>query len=211
MDEDQALAALREILARPEYQVDRSVPWWQQLLAPVADFVWSAVARLVQMVLDSANGREGLYGLGVLAVCIVLLAIVASYLMRAVRLTMVRDNQVGRASLAERRERSERLWQMAQQAAAAGQHADAIRLLYLSVLHALDERALLHIEANLTNREHAERLRALHPSLSDGFTRVVDQYDRVRYGHAAVSAAVFEDFSSRAQRVRAAALSDSVV
>ena len=207
MDENQALAALREILARPEYQVDRSVPWWQELLAPVADFVWSAMARLVQMVLDSATGREGLYGLGVLAVSGVLLAIVASYLIRAVRLTMVRDDRVGRASLAERHERSERLWQMAQQAAAAGQHAKAIRLLYLSVLYALDERALLHVEANLTNREHARRFNAVHPSLSDSFSRLVEQYDGVRYGHPDVSAAMFEDFSRTAQHVRGAALS----
>ena len=209
MGEEQALARLREILARPEYQVDRSIPWWQQLLAPVVDFVWSSVARLFQTALDTASGREGLYGLGVLAMCVALFAVASVYLVRAVRLAVMRESRVAGASLAERREQSERLWQAAQQAAAAGEYAEAIRLAYLSVLYAMDEHALLHVQANLTNREHAQRLRTLHPPLGDGFSHVVEQYDRVRYGHAAVGADVFAEFSGRVQRVRTAALSGS--
>lgn len=209
MGEEQALTRLREILARPEYQVDRSVLWWQQLLAPVGDFVWSAFARLFKTAIDSASGREGVYGLGVLALCVVLLAIAIGYLVRAVRLAVVRESRVARANLAERRERSERLWQAAQQSAATGEYAEAIRLLYLSVLYAMDEHALLHVQANLTNREHAQRLRTVHPLLADGFSVVVEQYDSVRYGHAAVSADLFADFSGRAQRVRTGALGGS--
>ena len=211
MGEDQALSVLRDILARPEYQVDRSVPWWQQLLEPVVDFVWSAAAALIQTLLDTGNGREGLYGLGVLALCGAVLAFAASYLIRAIRLTVVGESQVGRANLAQRRERSERLWQSAQQLAADGQFAGAVRLLYLSALYALDERALLQVEANLTNREHAQRLRSAHPSLGDGFGHLVEQYDRVRYGHTPVSRDVFADFSGRVQRLRTVALGGSVV
>lgn len=209
MGEDEALARLREILARPEYQVDRSLPWWQQLLAPVWDFLWSALARLFQTARETASGQEGLYGLGVLALCVVAIAVAGTYLVRAARLAVVRESRVARASLAERRERSDRLSQAAQQAAAAGDYAEAIRLLYLSVLYAMDERALLHVEANLTNREHAQRLRTMRPSLGDGFSQVVEQYDRVRYGRAPVSADLFADFSGRVQRVRSAALSGS--
>src|SRR5437879_13375923 len=107
----------------------------------------------------------------------------------------MRDSQFGSASLAERRERSERLWQTAQQLAAAGQLAEAVRLVYLSALYALDERALLHIENALTNREHAGRLSAAHPELGDGFARLVQTYDRVRYGSAAVSGDAFHELS----------------
>jgi len=206
MPEEQALDRLREILARPEYQLDRSVPWWQQLLAPLIEFVWGVLSRLVQLVLDASAGREGSLGVTVLIVCLVLLAAVGVYLGRAVRLSVVRENQQRTASLAERRERSDQLWQAAQQLAASGQLAEAVRLLYLSALYALDERALLHVELNLTNREHAQRLRQLYPALGNSFTELVERYDRVRYGHLAVADDSFADFSGRAQRVRSAAL-----
>ena len=64
MGEDQAIVRLREILARPEYQVDQTLPWWQQLLAPLLDFVWSLISPLIQLVLASAAGQEGPIGAG---------------------------------------------------------------------------------------------------------------------------------------------------
>src|SRR5205823_1268508 len=118
----------------------------------------------------------------VLIVSVVLVAFVLVYLVRAVRLSVRRDSRVRAASLAERRERSERLWQTAQQLAAAGQFAEAVRVVYLSALYALDERALLHVESSQTNREHARRLSQLHPDVGQTFSDVVQQYDRLRYG-----------------------------
>lgn len=209
MPEDQALQRLTDILSRPEFQVDHSVPWWQQLLQPVFDFVWRLVARLLQVLLASATGEEGLLGWSVIAGCLVLVVAVAIYLVRAVRLSVTRDSRLRTASLAERRQRSEQLWQSAQQLAAAGNLAEAVRLAYLSALYALDERALLHVETNLTNREHARRLEQQHPSLGGGFAELVERYDRVRYGHVSVGRDTFEDFSGRAQRVRSAALQGS--
>ena len=41
------------------------------------------------------------------------------------------------------------------------------------------------------------------------FVELLDRYERVRYGHAAVARESFADFSHRAERVRAAALSGS--
>ena len=90
--------------------------------------------------------------------------------------------------------------------AAAGEYAQALRLLYLSALYALDERALLHVEFNLTNREHARRLKQTYPALGDSFAELVDRYERVRYGRASVAADSFAEFSGRARRVRSAAL-----
>src|SRR5229473_1393892 len=109
MDEAQALARLRDILARPEYHVDQSRPWWEQLTRPVFDLLGYLAARLVQTVVDTTSGREGWFGLGVLAVSSVLIVAVSVYLVRAVRLSVTRDSRAGSASLAERRERSERL------------------------------------------------------------------------------------------------------
>src|SRR5215204_4983235 len=117
MREDQALERLREILARPEYQVDQSRPWWEQLLRPIGDLAGYLLARLIQTVLDASTGREGWFGLAVLAVCLVLIAAVLVYLVRAIRLSVRRESQIGSTNLAARRERSDRMWQTAQQLA----------------------------------------------------------------------------------------------
>lgn len=209
MPEDQALQRLSEILARPEYQVDRSVPWWQQLLQPVFDFLWNLVARLAEILVASATGQEGALGWSVVFACVVLLVAAAVYLVRAVRLSVTRESRLRTASLAERRERSEQLWQSAQKFAAAGELSEAVRMAYLSALYALDERALLHVETNLTNREHARRLQQFHPALGESFSELVESYDRVRYGHVSVGADTYAAFSGRAQRVRSAALQGS--
>jgi hypothetical protein len=204
--EDEALARLRDVLARPEYQVDQSRPWWDQLLAPVYDLVTYLVGRLIQIVADAIDGRQGAYGLGVLSVCLVLVVVVLVYLVRSVRLAVLRDGRIASASLAERRERSERLWQTAQQLAAAGQLAEAVRVVYLSALYALDERALLHVESSRTNREHARQLLGLHPDLGQTFLDVVERYDRLRYGRFPITEATFSELSGLVARARVASL-----
>ena len=209
MTETQALDRLREILARPEYQVDQSRSWWEQLLAPVWDLVIYLIARLIQTVIETASGREGWYGLIVLAVSGLLVAAAVVYLVRAVRLSVTRETRVRSTDLAERRERSERLWQTAQQLAAAGQFAEAVRVVYLSALYALDERALLHVESSQTNREHARRLNQLHPEVAQTFSDVVERYDRVRYGSVAVTDTTFGELSALVARARTSALGGS--
>jgi hypothetical protein len=206
MPENQAIAELQTILSRPEYRFEQSVPWWQQLLAPILDYAWSVLSQLIQLVLDSAAGREGSIGIAVVLVCVLVVAAALVYLGRALRLSVVRESELRSASLAERRERSDQLWQTAHQMATAGHFAEAVRLLYLSVLYALDEHALLHVERSLTNREHAHRLRQDYPGLATTFTDIVDRYERVRYGRALVTADAFAELSGRAEHVRAAAL-----
>jgi hypothetical protein len=209
MDENQALARLRDILARPEYHVDQSAPWWQQLLGPVFDLLGYFVARFVQTLGDASTGREGWLGLGVLAMCSVLIVAVGVYLFRAVRLSVTRDSRAGSARLAERRERSERLWQTAQRLAAAGQWAEAARIVYLSALYSLDEQALLHVESSLTNREHARQLSRTHPEVAQTFTLVVERYDRVRYGGLPATQTTFAELSGLVARARQASLHGS--
>ena len=206
MGEDAALTRLQGILARPEYQVDQARPWWDQLLSPFFDLVGYLVGRFIQTLVDTTAGREGWFGLGVEAVCVVLIGAVGVYLVRAVRLSVTRDSQLGSVGLAERRERSDRLWQTAQQLAAAGELAEAVRVVYLSALYALDERALLHVESSLTNREHARRLSEHHPNVGHTFAEVVQDYDRIRYGRVAVTPITFTELSGRVARARSASL-----
>jgi Domain of unknown function (DUF4129) len=209
MGEDAALERLREILARPEYQVEQSSPWWAQLFGPVLELLSYPLARLVQVVVDTTSGRQGAFGVVVLVACGVLAVAVGTYLVRAVRLSVVRENRRGTANLAERRERSERLWQTAHQLAAAGQLAQAVRVLYLSALYALDERALLHVDSGLTNREHARMLSQLHPTIGQTFGEVVQHYDRVRYGRFVVTETTFAELSELVARARTASLQGS--
>jgi hypothetical protein len=209
MNEDQALTHLQAILARPEYQVDRSVPWWQQLLAPILGIAWRLLAQFVQLVLDSTSGRQGSLGIvAVLASAAVLIA-AGAYVLRAVRLSVVGETRLRGASLAECRQRSDELWRQAQQLATLGKLDEGLQMAYLSALYALDERALLRVEINLTNREHAQRLARQHPALGEPFNDLVERYERVRYGGASVAAETFTDFSARAQHVRSAALEGS--
>jgi hypothetical protein len=210
MDENQALERLHAILARPEFQVEQSRPWWEQLFGPLFGLVLYFVARLVHTVADATSGREGVFGVGVLIVVVLLVAFALVYLVRAVRLSVKRDSRVRAASLAERRERSERLWQTAQQLAAAGQFAEAARVVYLSALYALDERALLHVESSQTNREHARRLEREHPEVADTFGDVVETYDRLRYGQYPVSDQTFAHLNGLVARARAASLGGAV-
>jgi uncharacterized protein DUF4129 len=206
MTEEAALDQLRAILARPEYNVHDSVPWWQQLLQPLFDFLWRLVADLWQLILDTTSGREGSIGIVVAIACVALLGLVAVYLARAVRLSVMGEDALRRDSLAERRDRSDHLWNLAQRLAAEGQLVEAVRAVYLSTLYALDEHAVLQIEQNLTNREHAARLRARDPALAANFAELVERYERIRYGHAAVAPQTFDELTGRAQRVRTAAL-----
>ena len=206
MGEDRALIQLQAILARPEYQATDDAPWWQQVLQPVFDFLWQLIGQLWQLIVASTSGREGGLGLIVVVVSVFVLATVGVYLFRAVRLSVIREDALHRASLAERRERSDQLWRLAQRLAADGHLSEAVRTLYLSALYALDEHALLRIESNLTNREHAARLQARDPSLAAHFAELVDRYERIRYGHADVGPGTFQELTSHAQRIRSAAL-----
>jgi uncharacterized membrane protein YcjF (UPF0283 family) len=206
MGEDQALARLRDVLARPEFHAGQTPSWWEQLLAPVFELIQYLVVRLIQTLIDTSTGREGWFGIGVLVVCAALIVAVVGYLIRMVRLSVVRDSRVSAATLAERRERSERLWQTAHQLAAAGQLAEAVRVLYLSALYALDERALLHVESSQTNREHARQLSRTHPALGETFFQVVERYDCVRYGRFLVTQATFAELSGLVARARTASL-----
>jgi hypothetical protein len=207
MGEEQALAVLRQILDRPEYQRDSTAqPWFDQILGPLADLIGYALANMRDSISNVMSGREGVYGWVILVLCGLLFGAGLVYIARAVRMSVTREIQFHGASLIERRERSERLWVTAQRLAASGALGEAARVLYLSALYALDERALLRIEGGLTNREHAQQLKRLYPEVSPTFSEVVARYDRLRYGTAPVSETAFSELSALVAQSRAAAL-----
>jgi hypothetical protein len=120
----------------------------------------------------------------------------------AVNMTLVAETLDRRRDARARRERSDELWSRAQLLAAEGKYAEAVRDLYLSALYALEEHALLRVQAGLTNREHASRVAQEHPELSEAFGSLVQRYDRLRYGAYAADAGSFSELSGLVERTR---------
>jgi hypothetical protein len=202
MDEEQALARLRDILARPEFWPPAPGGPWDQLRAAIGVWLYGLAIRVLNTLADAASGREGVIGwLGLIAIGTVLVG-AALVVLRAVRLTVVADARLDRSDQAERRRRSDQLWREAHRLAAAGQLGDAVRCLYLSALYALDERELLHVDAGMTNREHAGRLADSKSQLADTFSGLVQRYDRLRYGDYPADAAAFAELSHLVERTR---------
>jgi hypothetical protein len=77
----------------------------------------------------------------------------------------------------------------------------AIRYLYLSSLLMLDERGLIHYDRTLTNREHLRQI-ANNPLLSDVLRPVINMFERVWYGYAAVDEAMYAEFRQNVERLR---------
>jgi hypothetical protein len=203
MSEADALEQLQRILASPEFQTDRPRSWWEQLQSAISDTFFNLLAQLWQTIDGAASGREGYIGLAALAIGLISVAAVVLYLVRSIRLAVVRESRLRAESRAERRERSDRLWDAAQRLAASGDWPGAVRSAYLSALYALDEHALLHVQSGLTNREHATGLARAHPELDGTFAELVTRYDRLRYGRYPITAAAFEDLSQLVVRARA--------
>jgi Domain of unknown function (DUF4129) len=202
--EDEALARLDAILARPEYRSygQSLLERWRDALL---DWLYNQLVGAWRTLSEAATGREGVANLIGVVVLAALLAAGLVVLVRAIRLSVVGDARLSAADTAARRRRSDELWREANRLAAAGEFDQAARRAYLSALYALDERALLEVQVGSTNREHAERLGASHPELGDAFGRLVGAYDRLRYGQVAVDAAAFADLRGLAERARAAA------
>jgi hypothetical protein len=206
MSEDQALERLSAILARPEFQYEPTGSWWDQVVIFVLKLFLDFVAFVVQNVGAVAAGRTGIIGVVVLILALAVLIAVSLYLARSIRLAVRTESRLRAATLAERRERSDRLWQDAQELARRGDWTAAVRSAYLSALYGLDERALLHVESGLTNREHALRLARQHPDLGATFSELVLRYDRLRYGHTPITADAFGELSGLVERARATSM-----
>jgi uncharacterized membrane protein YcjF (UPF0283 family) len=202
MSEEQALDRLHAILARPDFRGGSVPSLWEQIQATLLDWLFNQFAVLWQSVRAAATGQEGWLGLGAIAVAVVVIAAVALYLVRSVRLAVLREGRLAAEIRAERRERSDQLWSTAQALAARGDWPGAVRAAYLSALYALDEHALLHVQTALTNREHATELARAHPELGSTFAELVRAYDRLRYGREPITAQAFADLSHLVAQAR---------
>lgn len=203
MDESRALEALAAVLARPE--LNPPPPRFDPLgalWAAIWELIWDFLVWLFSPVARVVAGQADLFQVAVVAVALAVIGAGAWFVLRAVRQNMVADAAALARAQAQRRERADRLWREAQDLAAAGRLADAVRALYLSALYALEERDVLAVQEGLTNREHAERLRRALPGAAPAFAEVVQRYDRLRYGGFPVDRPAFDELRTLVQRAR---------
>jgi hypothetical protein len=96
--------------------------------------------------------------------------------------------------------------------AARGEHREAVRKLFVALLYQLDERGLVRLRAEATNREYVALVRdvaRLYPIMGT----LADTFDRVWYGHEEIDReayAVFEKQHAEAAAIIAAAPVSSV-
>ena len=194
------LAALQEILARPEFQVAEGRSILDRLLDPIRSWLrwlgWELL-RLIGWLLEPASGVSGEAILYVIVgVALVILIGVALMLRRLMRGTLAGDAVLADASTAGRPRAADELAR-ARAFAQAGDRRRAVHHQYRAVLLRLDERDHLPFDGTLTNRELVPRLTAA-PTL-------VSRFDRLWYGQTDCSAEEYAAFAALSDRVWQAA------
>lgn len=201
------LAALQEILARPEFQVAdrRSALDW--LLDPIRSWLRSVLLELdrwLSWIFDSRGERGGdaIFYL-VIGVGLVVLIGVGLMLRGLMRGTMAGDDALTELSPGGPPRAADELAR-ARALAQVGDARRAIHHLYRAILLRLDERDHLPFDGTLTNRELLPRLHA-DPALADPFAELVARFDLLWYGQADCSAEEYAAFSELGERVWQAA------
>jgi hypothetical protein len=177
--EEQDLASLKAILARPEFQWPEEEPSplervWQQ----VRESILALLARLIPA--EVAGGSFLRTFLTVIGV--VVLAIALLYATRGLLADFAAEVEgVSAGELGEELLTSESAFRQAQTLSGTGDYRSAVRYLYLSSLLILDERNLLRYDRSLTNREYLGSI-IDRPELAITLREVTDVFDHVWYG-----------------------------
>lgn len=177
-----------EVPPENESLLDRFLNWLLDLLDQLLDPAFEAGTR-------SGSWLQWI----LLVVCGSLVVGVLIYLLLQVRHTLTSAAEARPTDDPEAHLTSTSAFQQASVQARGGDYRTAVRYLYLSSLLWLDERGALRYDRALTNREYLERL-AGQPELRERLIPIVDTFDRVWYGHVALSA---EDFHTYQQQVEA--------
>jgi hypothetical protein len=201
------LAALREILARTEFQAGQGRSLLDQVLDPLRAGVRWLVARVWRFLEGlfsglplpdlRADGDGILYA--VVGVGLVILLVAAIVLYRLARGSVVGDAGLSVPGVARAPRAAEELAR-AHELAQAGQARQALHHHYRAVLLRLDERDRLHYDDALTNRELLPRLTA-PPEVAGPFAELVARFDRLWYGQPDCSAEEYAGFARLADRV----------
>lgn len=201
------LAALKAILARPEFQPTERRAILDWLLDPIRSWLRWLVLELWQWlawIFEPVGGVSGdaiLYlvvGVGFLILIGVVLAL--SGLLRGTLAGDAALTDVGTSGPPRAADELAHARALAQ----AGDARRAVHHLYRAVLLRLDERDHLPFDGSLTNRELLPRLTA-EPTLAGPFAELVARFDRLWYGQTDCTAEEYRAFAQLGDRVWEAA------
>lgn len=192
------LAALREILARPEFWDGEGGAAWLEAFKPLRTLLAALVLNLARglAALQRASGDAPEYALVVVALVVAGLAGVAFWRLAGGTLAAEAELETAGGSALPTAEHELTL---AGAAARDGRWRQAIHHRYLAVLRRLDERGLLRFDGSLTNLEYLDRA-SDSPGLSGALTPLVRAFDRLWYGQVECSARDYDAFGALADR-----------
>lgn len=194
-----ARARLQELLSRPPFQRDTqdSTPRW---LTDFLNWLGRVLDQLLRPLgaVPASTGNAISWVVAVIGGVLVLVVIV--YLVLGVRRNLVREvsaeDQDPEANLTARTALDQ-----AGELAREGDYRTAVRYLYLSALLWLDERGRLRYDRALTNREYLEQVRD-NAELRARLAPIVETFDQVWYGHAALDASTFAAYRAQIEALR---------
>lgn len=189
---------LGRILSGPEFRDPADGPF-ATLMRDLREQLAILLEKLLEALFGSGRGEA--FGVGVRVLVGALGAAALALLIRAVAQAVAGRRRGGarretRKVLGEEIDETTTAAELVASAralAARGEHRDAVRKLFVALLYQLDERGLVRLHADATNREYLALVRGLgrlHPVMS----AMTDTFDRVWYGKAAADRALYEDF-----------------
>lgn len=192
----QDLAALRAILARPEFQWAAPEPTWlDKLLQQFRDWLWEWLNRLLGGRQITITNSPFIYVIA--GGIMIVLALVVGFSLRGLLASLVSETAAPPDPHAADEDLSaEAALQKAQALSTAGDYRAAVRYLYLSALLLLEERGLLRYNRTLTNREYLRSVAHL-PELSAILRDVVEVFDQVWYGYHPLDESAYARYAER--------------
>jgi hypothetical protein len=186
------IQALREVLARPEYQW--AVPhrsWIQDQLLRLLDWFSRLLPERLPLNLP------WLLALIAAATLVLVLGYIAFTLYRNLaRESVLRTGH----EFADEALTAQMAMTRAEDLSTRGDFRAAMRYLYLSALLVLDERGLLRYDHTKTNREYLRSVSG-DPSLSAPLREVIDVFDRVWYGFQSLDEENYRHYAARVKEL----------
>jgi hypothetical protein len=197
-------AKLREILARSEFQgpaENSFAKWVRDMRRRIGDFL----SELLERLFGGSRGQS--VATGVRIVTIALGSIALLLLVRALATAFARRGTGGKREKRAKKAKtktvlgeevdesstSDDIAAAARALAAAGELRGAVRKLFVALIYRLDERGLVLLHAEATNREYLALVRELgrlHPVMAS----MTDVFERVWYGEARLDRAQYDEF-----------------
>jgi hypothetical protein len=197
-------AKLREVLARSEFQPPAEssfARWVRDTRRRVLEFLSDLIERLF------GGSRGQSVGTLVRVVTIAVGALALLLLLRALATAFARRGAGGKREKRAKKAKtktvlgeevdasstSDDIARAARALAASGDLRGAVRKLFVALIYRLDERGLVFLHAEATNREYLALVRELgrlHPVMAS----MTDVFERVWYGEASLDRAGYDEF-----------------